>query len=160
MAGNLEIIISHNANTYISTHRVARLSTSDSKGQPNVIPICYGFDGQYIYTALDFKSKRVEFRKLKRVTNILSNPQVAVVVDDFSEDWNDLSYILIIGHAKILENGLKRDQEIHRLRLFERKELENILFKIGFTPKIVKGYGSFLFPLKSGYGGFVSEKIN
>ena len=109
MAGNLEIIISHNANTYISTHRVARLSTSDSKGQPHVIPICYGFDGQYIYTALDFKSKRVEFRKLKRVTNILSNPQVAVVVDDFSEDWNDLSYILIIGHAKILENGLKRD---------------------------------------------------
>ena len=58
------------------------------------------------------------------------------------------------------ENGLKRDQEIHRLRLFERKELENILFKIGFTPKFVKGYGSFLFPLKSGYGGFVSEKIN
>ena len=58
------------------------------------------------------------------------------------------------------ENGLKRDQEIHKLRLFERKEMENILIKVGFTPKFVKGYGSFLFPFESGYGGFVSEKIN
>jgi hypothetical protein len=46
------------------------------------------------------------------------------------------------------------------LRLFERKQLENILIKVGFTPKFVKGYGSFLFPFESGYGGFVSEKIN
>ena len=116
MARNLAIIISDNANTYISSHRVARLSTSDSNGQPHVIPICYGFDGQHIYTALDFKSKRVEFRKLKRVTNILDNPQVAVVIDDFSEDWSDLSYVLIIGQGEILDNGLKRDAAEKLLR--------------------------------------------
>ena len=79
------------------------------------------------------------------------------------EDHEDEHTKYLIRKIKLkihTENGLKRDQEIHRLRLFERKELENILFKIGFTPKFVKGYGSFLFPLKSGYGGFVSEKIN
>ena len=64
--------------------------------------------------------------------------------------------IKIIFHTK---TGLKRDQEVHRLRLFERKELENILIKIGFTPKFVKGYGTFSFPFESGYGGFISKKI-
>ena len=56
--------------------------------------------------------------------------------------------------------GLKQDQEIHRLGLFERKELENILTKIGFIPKFVKGYGTFLFSFECGYEGFISKKIN
>ena len=58
------------------------------------------------------------------------------------------------------DNGLKQDEEIHRLRLFKRREFENVLVDVGFTPKFVKGYGSFTFPFESGYGGFVSEKLN
>ena len=70
-------------------------------------------------------------------------------------------YLTRIINFKIYTNtGPKRDQEVHRLRLFERKELENILTKSGFTPKFVKGYGTFLFPFESGYGGFISKKIN
>ena len=70
-------------------------------------------------------------------------------------------YLTRIINFKIYTNtGPKRDQEVHRLRLFERKELENILTKSGFTPKFVKGYGTFSFPFEIGYGGFISKKIN
>ena len=83
------------------------------------------------------------------------------VLSSKKKSWNQNNWELEVEHHEYEESkyltrkiklkihtqtGLKRDQEIHRLRLFERKELENILIKIGFTPKFVKGYGTFLFP--------------
>ena len=93
---------------FIASHRVARLATADAEGMPHVIPICYAFDGQRIYSALDLKPKRVEARRLKRVSNILANPRVALVIDDYSEDWNDLAYVLIRGVAEIIEDDEER----------------------------------------------------
>lgn len=69
------------------------------------MPVCYAFDGARIYTALDLKPKRVEGRMLKRVRNILENPEVALVIDDYSENWSDLGYVLIHGVAFIVDNG-------------------------------------------------------
>ena len=97
------------ANSFIASHRVARLATADADGAPHVIPITYAFDGEFIYSALDLKPKRVEGRQLKRVRNILGNPQVAIVIDDYSEDWNELAYVLIRGKAKILDDSSERD---------------------------------------------------
>ena len=89
------------------------------------------------------------------------------------KNWNQNNWELEVEHQENEESkyltrkiklkihtktGLKQDKEIHRLRLFERKELENILTKIGFIPKFVKGYGTFLFPFECGYGGFISKK--
>ena len=91
------------------------------------------------------------------------------------KNWNQNNWELEVEHQEYEESkyltrkiklkihtktGLKQDKEIHRLRLFERKELENILTKIGFIPKFVKSYGTFLFPFECGYGGFISKKIN
>ena len=90
--------------SFIDSHRVARLATADSMGNPHVIPVCYAFDGHHIYTALDLKPKRVEGHRLKRVRNIVSNPSVALVIDDYAEDWTTLAYVLIRGQAKILES--------------------------------------------------------
>ena len=90
---------------FIRDHRVARLATVDDAGSPHVIPVCYAFDGARIYTALDLKPKRVESRMLKRVRNILENPRVALVIDDFSESWSELAYVLIHGAACIVDNG-------------------------------------------------------
>ncbi|MCH8062702.1 MAG: pyridoxamine 5'-phosphate oxidase family protein, partial [Chloroflexi bacterium] len=68
---------------FIRVHRVARLATVDGAGSPHVIPVCYAFDGERLYTALDLKPKRVEGRMLKRVRNILGNPRVSLVIDDY-----------------------------------------------------------------------------
>ena len=90
---------------FISSHRIARLATTDSSGVPHLIPVCYVFDGSVFYSALDLKPKKVSFCKLKRVQNILNNPNVALVVDDYSEDWDKLAYVLVQGKAELITDG-------------------------------------------------------
>ena len=85
--------------------RVARLATADAHGSPHVVPVCYAFNGRHIYSPIDLKPKRVSARRLKRVRNIVANPRVALVVDDYGEDWSALAYVLIRGRAEILEDG-------------------------------------------------------
>ena len=94
--------ISPEVRSYIALRRVARLASADGGGAPHVIPICYAFDGQFLYSALDLKPKRAESLRLKRVRNIIENPHVALVIDDYSEAWDELSYVLIQGEAEIL----------------------------------------------------------
>ena len=81
-----------------------------------MIPICYAFDGQSLYSALDRKPKRVAPTRLRRVGNILENPHVSVVVDDYAEDWTTLAYVLVQGTAEILEEGEVRDRAEAMLR--------------------------------------------
>lgn len=93
---------------FIASRRIARLATADAGGAPYAVPICYAFDGERIYTAIDLKPKRVDGRELKRVRNILENPQVALVIDDYSEDWSELAYVMVRGNAEIIEDGEER----------------------------------------------------
>ena len=105
-----ELQIDQNVRSFIASHRVARLASADATGTPHVIPICYAFDGTHVYSALDLKPKRVESLQLKRVRNILENPHVSLVIDDYSEDWSALAYVLIQGAAEILETGDERSR--------------------------------------------------
>lgn len=88
---------------YLSQHRIGHLATVDEAARPVVIPICFAVDGQAIYSALDEKPKRVAPQDLRRVRNIVAHPDVALVVDDYSEDWTRLSYLLVRGHAQLLD---------------------------------------------------------
>ena len=93
---------------FVAAGRVGRLATADEEGRPHVVPVCYAFDGRRIYTAVDRKPKRRPARGLKRVLNVLANPNVALVVDDYSEDWSELAYVLVHGSAELLEDGEER----------------------------------------------------
>jgi len=84
----------------IRSARTAHLATSDNSGQPHVIPICFVFDGKQFYSPIDEKPKSVSPTKLKRLINIRVNPQVALVIDHYDEDWRKLGYVLIFGHAR------------------------------------------------------------
>ena len=101
---------------FIAAHRVARLATADAGGASHVVPICYAFDGSSIYSALDLKPKRVSTSRLKRVRNIAANPQVALVIDDYSEDWSALGYVLVHGTAVVMADGVERDRAESMLR--------------------------------------------
>ena len=90
---------------FIKSHRVARMATADAAGRPAVIPICYVFDGSSFYSAIDKKPKRVDLMKLQRVRNIRVNPHVALVIDDYSENWSELIYVVVRGVAEILDPG-------------------------------------------------------
>jgi PPOX class probable F420-dependent enzyme len=96
--------------------RVARLATADPRGAPHVIPVCFAFDGRAIYTAIDEKPKRISPRGLRRVRNIMANPQVALVVDHYAEDWRRLRYVLVRGTAIIIDRGPEHRRAIARLR--------------------------------------------
>ena len=96
---------------FIEAHRVARLATVDYAGHPYVIPVCYVYDGGAFYTGIDSKPKGVAPRQLQRIRNIQGNPHVALLIDDYSEDWNELAYLHIRGTADILEPDGPRASE-------------------------------------------------
>lgn len=101
---------------FIRAARVAHLATADRKGQPHVIPICFVFDGKQFFSPIDEKPKRAAPLKLKRIQNIQQNPQVALVIDRYDDDWRKLAYVLIFAKAKILLTGKKHQQVVKLLR--------------------------------------------
>jgi PPOX class probable F420-dependent enzyme len=101
---------------FIQSHRVARLATAGKDGQPHVIPFCYAFDGSCVYFVVDEKPKRQTGKPLKRIRNMLENPQVALVIDDYTEDWSQLAYVLVSGRASIVEAEDEYHQVLDLLR--------------------------------------------
>src|SRR5579862_9722397 len=74
---------------FLDHSRVGHLATADAKAAPHLIPVCYAVAGDTLYITIDEKPKRQD-RKLKRVRNILENPQAAFLVDRWDEDWSRL----------------------------------------------------------------------
>ncbi len=90
---------------FVGAMRVARLATSDAAGVPHVIPVCYALVGDDFYVTIDEKPKRADFRAIKRLRNIAENPNVAVVVDRYDDDWSRLAWVMLRGRAEILDAG-------------------------------------------------------
>jgi len=101
---------------FVEGHRVARLATVDGAGRPLVLPICYVLAGEALYSPTDAKPKRVPVERLKRLQNIRANPHVALVIDDYHEDWTQLAHVILHGTAAVLTNGPTFDQAIAALR--------------------------------------------
>ena len=96
-------IISPEEISFLVRQRVARLATAAASGEPHAIPVCYAFDGRRVHIALDEKPKDVPPTRLKRVRNILENPQVTLVADRYSEDWDLLAYVMVRGRAELVQ---------------------------------------------------------
>jgi PPOX class probable F420-dependent enzyme len=107
--------------------RVARLATVDADGSPHVVPICFAYDGGVFYTAVDRKPKRVLPEELARVRNIHARPQVALLVDKYTDDWKQLWYILVRGRASLLAAGEEHVQARTMLRDKYRQYVEGML---------------------------------
>ena len=101
---------------FLRSARSGHLATANAKGQPHVIPICFVFDGEAVYSVLDAKPKSTPLRQLRRVRNILANPQVSLVVDQYEEDWSRLRYVMMLGEARLLQEGAEWARAIAMLR--------------------------------------------
>ena len=108
--------LSHGQDRFLRSARAGHLATSDNRGRPHVIPFCYVFDGETIYSVLDAIPKTTPLRQLRRVRNILANPYVSVVIDHYEEDWLRLHYVLISGVATLLDSGDEWSEAITMLR--------------------------------------------
>jgi PPOX class probable F420-dependent enzyme len=100
---------------FIDRHRVARLATSDLQGAPHLIPIVYASVGAAVYFIIDDKPKRSR-TSLKRLRNIEQNSQVALLFDDYDEDWTCLAYLLIHGRAAVVTHRTEYSRALKALR--------------------------------------------
>jgi coenzyme F420-0:L-glutamate ligase / coenzyme F420-1:gamma-L-glutamate ligase len=93
---------------FIQDRRVGRLATADARGKPSVVPVVYAnftLDNEpVIAVAIDEKPKG-DPRALRRVRNILERPEIALVVDEYHEDWDALAWVLARGSASLIEPG-------------------------------------------------------
>ena len=94
---------------FIEAGRVAHLATVDHAGEPHVVPVCYAYDGERFFIAIDEKPKRPE-RTLKRVRNVLATGRAALVIDRYDDvDWSKLAWLMVRGEAEMLAS----DDPIH-----------------------------------------------
>ena len=127
--------------------RVARLATLDAKSRPHIVPVCFAYDGELFYTAVDQKPKRVPLERLARVQNIQAVPRVALLVDEYDEDWAQLWYILIRGKAKLIPNSARKEHDwaIRKLRAkypqYTRGMLSDDAPIITITPERTTSWG-------------------
>src|SRR5262245_3454430 len=119
---------------FVRERRVGRLATADATGRPSVVPVCFALvdlEGQpAIAIAIDEKPKG-DPRRLRRIRNIQERPEVALVVDDYAEDWQELAWVLVRGDAEVIEPGeAGHAAAIAALRLkysqYERMRLETL----------------------------------
>ena len=100
----------------IDDARVAVLATQGPDGEPRLVPITFAATaestGLIIYTPLDEKPKSVtDPRRLARVRDILARPHVSVLVNNWSEDWRQLSWLRLAGRATLVEPGIDESAE-------------------------------------------------
>lgn len=101
---------------FLEQARVAHLATVTPDCRPHVVAICYAFDGENFYSAIDPKPKRVPPERLARVRNIRANPHVCLMVDRYEEDWANLKYVQVHGRAEVLFAGEEHARAVRLLR--------------------------------------------
>ena len=115
----------------LNNSKIARLATVDPENnQPYLVPVVFVFNGYNIFIPIDDKPKMVNSNQLKRVKNIQKNPNISFLIDTYDDkDWNNLSYVMIQGKARIVVNRLKdidTIQKVHSLlseKYFQYKKL-------------------------------------
>jgi PPOX class probable F420-dependent enzyme len=99
---------------FLTRRRIGHLATADRSGKPHLVPVCFAAVHDKLYTAIDEKPK--SGRVLKRVQNILENPNVAFLVDHYDEDWSHLGWLRIDGAAEVLSDGPEFELSVQLLQ--------------------------------------------
>jgi PPOX class probable F420-dependent enzyme len=108
-------IMSQSARLFCEQARVAHLATADARGVPHLVPVCFAIIDDLLYITIDEKPKRTDI-PLKRLRNIAENPEIAVTIDRWDEDWRRLAWVMLRGRAEILTDGEGHDRAQARLR--------------------------------------------
>lgn len=93
-------LAAEDARARFAAARVARLATVSAGGIPHLVPVTFALHGELLAFAVDHKPKTST--ALRRLRNIAENPQVSVLVDAYTEDWDALWWARADGVATIL----------------------------------------------------------
>ena len=100
---------------FLEARRVGHLATADALGAPHVVPVCFVCTDASLYITIDAKPKGAA-ADLKRIRNVMANPQAAFVADHYDEDWSRLGWVMLRGAAEVLDAGAEHDRAQALLR--------------------------------------------
>jgi PPOX class probable F420-dependent enzyme len=91
------------ATELVQSARVARLGLVDDDGHPRVLPVSFAIADGRLWTAIDAKPKRDPRREPARVRFLRRDPRAALTVDRYSDDWDELAWVQVLGGVRILD---------------------------------------------------------
>jgi nitroimidazol reductase NimA-like FMN-containing flavoprotein (pyridoxamine 5'-phosphate oxidase superfamily) len=101
---------------FVETARVARLATLGPNGQPHCVPICpLLLDGR-LYVGTDADTAKVR--------HVQARPRVALVFDDYTDDWAHLRGVMVEGEARVVRGRLFRSVRAKLYRKFLQYEAQ------------------------------------
>jgi len=89
------------ANELLETERVGRLGLLDLEGAPRVLPVTFAVAEGRIWSAVDRKPKQA--KEPARLRFLRRDPRAALTVDRYSDDWEQLAWMQILGTVEIVE---------------------------------------------------------
>jgi PPOX class probable F420-dependent enzyme len=80
---------------------VARLAFLDGEDRPRVLPVTFAIADGAVWTAIDHKPKRTP--EPARVRWLRRRPEAALCIDEYSDDWDRLAWVQLLGRVDVLE---------------------------------------------------------
>ena len=80
--------------------RVARLGLLDDHDAPRVLPITFVLHGEALFSAIDDKPKQPG--EPARIRFLRRQPEAALTVDRYEDDWSMLAWVQVLGRVEIL----------------------------------------------------------
>jgi pyridoxamine 5'-phosphate oxidase family protein len=88
---------------YLKAQHLARIATASPKGEPEVSPVAFEYDGKHFYVGSHDQSIFFRTRRYKNIKN--GNTSVSVVIDDLAsiDPWKPRG-IRVRGTAEIVQH--------------------------------------------------------
>jgi PPOX class probable F420-dependent enzyme len=80
---------------------VARLGLLDLDRGPRVLPVTFAVESGAIWSAVDQKPKSTS--EPARLRFLRNDPRVALTVDRYSDDWDELAWVQVLGTVELLD---------------------------------------------------------
>jgi PPOX class probable F420-dependent enzyme len=85
----------------LETESVAHLGLLDESDRPRVLPVTFALAEGRIWSAIDQKPKRSRGEPA-RVRFLRREPHAALTVDRYSDDWERLAWVQVLGEIEIV----------------------------------------------------------
>lgn len=95
---------------------VGRLATINPDGRPHIVPVTFALVEDAAVHMIDHKPKSTQ--RLQRVVNIEARPYTSLLVDHYSDEWDQLWWVRLDGQAHVATSG--SEWRIARKALMEK----------------------------------------
>lgn len=83
----------------LDTERRAVMSTVEPDGAAHSVPVVFARVDSEIVSPIDHKPK--SGRVMRRVRNLERDKRVTLLIDNYTEEWTRLCWLMVSGHASV-----------------------------------------------------------